>query len=122
MPNNFDELTDMVCKLQIESIQRDKMLTDLEDAVMSAMQRVKDAVEVLQTLDDDVAKDAIDILTASEYVSPATKRNEIAQSIMRSEPMMWLMVGANHPEAHFDALRPAWRKWIDAGGKSWGKG
>jgi hypothetical protein len=34
---------------------------------------------------------------------------------------MWLMAGANHPEAHLSALRPAYDKWTAAGGKSYGK-
>lgn len=31
----------------------------------------------------------------------------IAKAIVESEAFMWLMVGANHPDAHLDALRPA---------------
>lgn len=46
---------------------------------------------------------------------------EIALEVMQSESMMWLMVGANHPESHLDALRDAWDAYVAAGGRTWGQ-
>lgn len=45
-----------------------------------------------------------------------SERSRIAKSICDSEAFMWLMVGANHPEAHLMALREAWKAYTDAGG------
>lgn len=44
----------------------------------------------------------------------------IAMAFMRSEPMMWMMAGANHPDAHLSVLRAWWRRYIDAGGPTYG--
>lgn len=49
------------------------------------------------------------------------ERNSLADAILGSESFMWLMAGANHPDAHLSALRPAFDKWLAAGGKSYGK-
>ena len=48
----------------------------------------------------------------------------IAQEILASEDFMWLMVGSSKhwTEEHIDALRPAWRAYIEAGGKTYGSG
>lgn len=40
----------------------------------------------------------------------------IARVICDSEPFMWLMVGANHPESHLEALRKAYAKYVAEGG------
>ena len=53
--------------------------------------------------------------------SDVDERNSLASAILGSESFMWLMAGANHPEAHLSALRPAYDKWKAAGGKSFGK-
>lgn len=53
-------------------------------------------------------------------VQPYTPE-EIATSVMQSEAMMWLMVGANHVESHLDILREAWAAYIAAGGLTYGK-
>lgn len=46
-----------------------------------------------------------------------TKESDaIADSMIGSEPFMWLMVGANHPEAHLETLRKAYAAWLEAGG------
>jgi DNA polymerase IIIc chi subunit len=47
------------------------------------------------------------------------ERDDLARAICNSEAFMWLMVGANHPEAHRMALRDAWRAYSQAGG-GWG--
>lgn len=57
----------------------------------------------------------------SEVTSSTDERDRLANAILGSESFMWLMAGANHPEAHLSALRPAFDKWNAAGGKSWGK-
>lgn len=57
-------------------------------------------------------------LTSSTDVD---ERNSLANAILGSESFMWLMAGANHPDAHLSALRPAFDKWLAAGGKSYGK-
>ncbi len=48
----------------------------------------------------------------------------IAQEILASEDFMWLMVGADDAwvNSHISALRPAWRAYIEAGGKTYGYG
>ena len=46
----------------------------------------------------------------------AEKRAAIAQAICNSEPFMWLMVGSNHQEAQLQALRDAWRAYVEADG------
>ncbi len=47
----------------------------------------------------------------------------IAQEILASEDFMWLMVGTSETwtENHIDALRPTWRAYKEAGGKTYGK-
>lgn len=57
----------------------------------------------------------------SESTSSNDERNRLANAVLGSESFMWLMAGANHPEAHLSALRPAYNNWIAAGGKSYGK-
>lgn len=57
----------------------------------------------------------------SETTSSTDELNRLANAVLGSESFMWLMAGANHPEAHLSALRPAYDKWISAGGKSYGK-
>jgi hypothetical protein len=57
----------------------------------------------------------------SESTSSNDERDRLANAILGSESFMWLMAGANHPEAHLSALRPAYDKWTAAGGKSYGK-
>lgn len=57
----------------------------------------------------------------SESTSSNDERNRLANAVLGSESFMWLMAGANHPEAHLSALRPAYDKWAAAGGKSYGK-
>jgi hypothetical protein len=42
--------------------------------------------------------------------------DDIARAICDSEAFMWLMVGANHPDAHLMALRGAWTAYHEAGG------
>jgi hypothetical protein len=42
--------------------------------------------------------------------------DDIARAICDSEAFMWLMVGANHPDAHLMALRGAWKAYSEAGG------
>ena len=44
---------------------------------------------------------------------------EWALAIVQSEAFMWLMVGANHPEAHLSVLRGAWDQYRAVGGKTW---
>lgn len=48
---------------------------------------------------------------------------QIAIEVMRSEAMLWLMVGGDpqHHEAHLDSLRSTWNAYIVAGGKTWGR-
>jgi hypothetical protein len=41
---------------------------------------------------------------------------EIGRDILDSEDFMWLMVGANHPEAHISSLRDAYMAYCSAGG------
>lgn len=48
-------------------------------------------------------------------------RQQIADHVLSSESFLWLMSGSNHIESQVEALRPAWRAWIEAGGKPWGK-
>jgi len=48
-------------------------------------------------------------------------KEQIADAILSSESFPWVMSGSNHVESQVEALRPAWRAWIEAGGKSWGK-
>jgi hypothetical protein len=43
---------------------------------------------------------------------------EWAVEMVSSEAFMWLMAGANHPEAHLDALREAYAEYKAAGGKT----
>lgn len=57
----------------------------------------------------------------SESTSSNDERNRLANAVLGSESFMWLMAGANHPDAHLSALRPAYDKWMAAGGKSYGK-
>ena len=57
----------------------------------------------------------------SESTSSNDERDRLANAVLGSESFMWLMAGANHPEAHLSALRPAYDKWTAAGGKSYGK-
>lgn len=57
----------------------------------------------------------------SESTSSNDERNRLANAVLGSESFMWLMAGANHPDAHLSALRPAYDKWLAAGGKSYGK-
>jgi hypothetical protein len=57
----------------------------------------------------------------SESTRSNDERNSLANAILGSESFMWLMAGANHPEAHLSALRPAYDNWVAAGGKSYGK-
>lgn len=57
----------------------------------------------------------------SESTSSNDERNRLANAVLGSESFMWLMAGANHPEAHLSALRPAYDKWQAAGGKPYGK-
>jgi hypothetical protein len=47
---------------------------------------------------------------------------DCAAMILESESFLWLMVGSNHTEHHLECLRPIWREYIAAGGKTWGKG
>lgn len=59
---------------------------------------------------------------AIPFLGTMTKESDkIAIEMIRSEAFTWLMVGANHPEAHLSALREAWDKWIDSGGLVWWK-
>ena len=57
----------------------------------------------------------------SESTSSNDERDRLANAILGSEAFMWLMAGANHPPAHLASLRPAYYKWLSAGGKSYGK-
>lgn len=57
----------------------------------------------------------------SESTSSNDERDRLANAVLGSESFMWLMAGANHPDAHLSALRPAYDKWMAAGGKSYGK-
>lgn len=45
----------------------------------------------------------------------------IALKIMQSEAMMWLMVGANHPDLWIRDLRPGWDAYVAAGDKTQGR-
>ncbi len=38
-------------------------------------------------------------------------KEELAKQIVESDAFMWLMAGANHPESHLNALRPAYREY-----------
>lgn len=49
------------------------------------------------------------------------ERMGIAEAILRSEQFMWLMAGSNHIASHLRSIRPAFDKWIEKGGKSWGQ-
>lgn len=40
----------------------------------------------------------------------------LAEQILASEPMLWLMAGSNHTEAQLQAIRPAWQKWAALSG------
>lgn len=46
------------------------------------------------------------------------ERDAIAEEILSSEEFTWLMVGANHPQIHLNALKPAWTAWRERGGRS----
>jgi hypothetical protein len=46
------------------------------------------------------------------------ERDAIAEEILSSEEFTWLMVGANHPQIHLNALKPAWAAWRERGGRS----
>lgn len=52
-----------------------------------------------------------------------TKVLEAALAIMESEDMLWLMSGGDPSwtESHLKALRPAWKAYIEAGGRTWGQ-
>lgn len=58
-----------------------------------------------------------DRMDLSELPTP----EEIAMTVMQSEEMMWLMIGANHTESHLNILRGAWEAYIAAGGLTYGK-
>lgn len=49
------------------------------------------------------------------------QRDALARAIADSEAFMWLMVGANHPEAHLDPLRRAYQSYtsLDGGYGHW---
>ena len=89
MSPEHQELAKETARLAIESIQRDKMLIEMQQTILEMQE--------------------------------AYEKNKIADEILSSESFMWLMVSANHPEAHCDNLRDAWNAWIEAGGKSWGE-
>jgi hypothetical protein len=44
------------------------------------------------------------------------EKSKLAREILDSEPFMWLMAGSNHTEAQLQAIRPAYRKYREAGG------
>lgn len=44
------------------------------------------------------------------------ERDKIARAIADSEALMWLMVGANHPDAHLNTLRGAYAAYTDVDG------
>jgi hypothetical protein len=46
------------------------------------------------------------------------ERDAVAEEILSSEEFTWLMVGANHPQIHLNALKPAWTAWRERGGRS----
>ena len=46
------------------------------------------------------------------------KKYLIAMEIVESEEFLWLMAGANHVDIHLQALKPAYKAWQEAGGKS----
>jgi hypothetical protein len=46
------------------------------------------------------------------------ERDAIAEEILSSEEFTWLMVGANHPQIHLNALKPAYAAWRERGGRS----
>ena len=51
---------------------------------------------------------------------PKPTPEQVAVAIMESESMMWLMVGANHPDAHIGNLRKGWDMYKAAGGSTYG--
>jgi hypothetical protein len=54
---------------------------------------------------------AVAKMTAEQY----------ANAVLGSEQFMWLMAGANHPEAHLADLRTMYAEWQRLGGVTWGK-
>lgn len=59
----------------------------------------------------------------AEYLAEKNKLTpeQVAVEAMGSEAMLWLMCGSNHPEAQLSVLRRYWEKYIEVGGKTWGK-
>lgn len=57
-------------------------------------------------------------MTESDNFTP----EEIAVEIMRSESMMWLMVGGDEKwiPSHLRSLREGWDLYVEAGGPTWG--
>lgn len=53
--------------------------------------------------------------------SATDELDRIRRGILESEAFMWLMVGANHEDAHLAMLRPAWKRYVELGGQTWGK-
>jgi hypothetical protein len=50
--------------------------------------------------------------------SDIPKKYLIAMEIVESEEFLWLMAGSNHIDIHLQSLKPAYKAWQEAGGKS----
>ena len=84
------QLAKETAQLAIESIQRDKMLIEMQMTILE-MQEMQDAYE----------------------------KNKIANEILSGEDFAHLMDGAAHNEVVIGLIRKEWKAWIEAGGKSW---
>lgn len=71
--------------------------------------------QVLTESDDELSQSLI-----TQVIAAIDREREAELDLLRmivgSEAFMWLMVGPNHPEAHRQALRPAWQTWQDTYG------
>lgn len=72
--------------------------------------------------DDIVTRDVIDpwqeICDLRDEIERLRAQINIAHNIISSEAMIWLIVGANHPKAHLDAMRSAVNLYWDLYGNA----
>ena len=61
------------------------------------------------------------MLEAADEIERLRVQIDIAHNIIGSEAMIWLIVGANHPEAHLGAMRPAVNTYWKAYGNAFRK-
>ena len=59
--------------------------------------------EILARLDEQEAEQA----GLREEIRRLREQVDLAHGILASEPMIWLVLGSNHPEAQWDAIKPA---------------